>query len=74
MECQWHFKQCKRFTNIAKRKPSQYRHGGSTLIISNKIMYTLFLPSISHNLQIIATSLFIKSIPITIASTYLTHG
>ena len=54
--------------------PDGTAHGGSALIIFNKIAHTSSLPSISLGMQISNTSLLIDSVPVSIASAYLPPG
>uniref|UniRef100_A0A2S2PG82 RNA-directed DNA polymerase from mobile element jockey n=1 Tax=Schizaphis graminum TaxID=13262 RepID=A0A2S2PG82_SCHGA len=55
-------------------QPDGTTHGGSSLIISNKIAHTPYLPSTSLDMQISDTSLLIGSVPVSIASAYLPPG
>ena len=54
--------------------PDGTAHGGSALIISNKLAHTPSLSFTSLDMQITNTSLLIDSVPVSIASAYLPPG
>jgi hypothetical protein len=54
--------------------PDGTSHGGTALLISNRIPHSLFPSHSSNKLQIIASSIVLNSIPISFASAYFPPG
>lgn len=62
------------YESLRADHPDGTAHGGSALLISHKIPHSPFPSHTSDNIQIIASSIILNSIPISFASAYLPPG
>lgn len=59
---------------LTANHPDDSAHAGAALLVSKKLKHSPFLPKSTENIQVVATSIIINSIPTSIISAYCPPG